>query len=858
MPATLKLNVDPGGVVRGSGRARQSLKLVQESAQQTGVGMDRLEDKSTRAMRSVGRSSTRAAAQVEQFESRSKRAMRSVGLSADQLNSKFKTAARGVAALAAGIATLGAGQAVRQFRDLDVALGEVSTLIDGTAREMDFLETRVHDLAGTFGGSAVRQANAFYQAISAGAATVEDADNILIASNKLRVAGVTDVITATDLLTTVLNSYGFEANQAERISDKLFTTVRAGKTTIRELSSDVGRGAKIMAEAGVTIDEYLAAIATLTAGGISTAEAVTALRGTIAAILKPSNEATAAADRLGLAFNATELQSRKLAGFMREVQRATRGNTEELIQLFGRIDSMPAVVDLAGSSTERFHTTLDQLTNSAGETEVALEKIQGTLSQRYSAATAKLRRETTKLGEAITEKLVPAVEFLAEHFNKILIVGGGVLTVIAGLAIALGGLAAAPWLIAGAGVVGLASLLAGLTKEAKEAKEAQEDLNNVLEITVTKRFPRPRQSFQGEGEAGSSFDVSPVLDGLPELMRAREAQAAAADKLNQSLERVRTTIDPVYAATQRYNSALDILKQGLEAGAISKSEYAQRVGQLKARLDDLKSSFSQTASVAGGEYRQSLEDVLQSIDPVYAATQRYRSAVDVLNAALARGDLSADQHRMRLEQLKNQYDSLTQTQNQGAASAARFFTSIVNGSRSATQAIGDLAGQLSDKLLNQGFELLLNSLFGGGGGSGGGGDGGFLSFLFSKKGNAFDSAGLIAANDNRIEQYNRGGVFNGPTLFNPGGAGENRLGVLGEAGPEAILPLSRSSDGKLGVKSMGSAGAVNVSVVHNIDARGTNNEAVENLRNDVQRQRAQLRGDVIRYVNQARQDRILQ
>jgi phage-related minor tail protein len=57
-----------------------------------------------------------------------------------------------------------------------------------------------------------------------------------------------------------------------------------------------------------------------------------------------------------------------------------------------------------------------------------------------------------------------------------------------------------------------------------------------------------------------------------------------------------------------------------------------------------------------------------------------------------------------------------------------------------------------------------------------------------------------------VKPFARGGVIAAPSYF-PLGAG---LGLAGEAGPEAILPLRRGSDGALGVASAGS-GAINVS-----------------------------------------------
>ena len=57
-------------------------------------------------------------------------------------------------------------------------------------------------------------------------------------------------------------------------------------------------------------------------------------------------------------------------------------------------------------------------------------------------------------------------------------------------------------------------------------------------------------------------------------------------------------------------------------------------------------------------------------------------------------------------------------------------------------------------------------------------------------------------------QFAKGGVLTGPTLF-PLADG---LGVAGEAGAEAILPLARSADGRLGVKSTASSPSQNITV----------------------------------------------
>lgn len=64
------------------------------------------------------------------------------------------------------------------------------------------------------------------------------------------------------------------------------------------------------------------------------------------------------------------------------------------------------------------------------------------------------------------------------------------------------------------------------------------------------------------------------------------------------------------------------------------------------------------------------------------------------------------------------------------------------------------------------------------------------NFTFNAKGNVYDSPSLSAYSN---------GVFQTPQLF----AFAKGAGVFGEAGPEAIMPLTRAADGSLGVRAVG-------------------------------------------------------
>jgi hypothetical protein len=88
-------------------------------------------------------------------------------------------------------------------------------------------------------------------------------------------------------------------------------------------------------------------------------------------------------------------------------------------------------------------------------------------------------------------------------------------------------------------------------------------------------------------------------------------------------------------------------------------------------------------------------------------------------------------------------------------------------------------------------------------------------------GGSINVAAKGATFSNGIAKFARGGIVDSPTLFKFANGGAMQTGLMGEAGPEAIMPLTRGPGGQLGVSNFGGGGTTNVVV--NVDASGNSN-----------------------------------
>lgn len=300
------------------------------------------------------------------------------------------------------------------------AMAEVSTLLGPEqTKDLDLMSSSVLRLSSAYAQAPTTQAKALYQVISAGAKGTAAALTTLEVANKLAVGGVTDVATAADGLTSILNAYRMEASEAGRVSDALFVAMKGGKTTIGELSASIGMVAPIAEKMNVSIEETLAAISAITKSGISTSQAVTGMAAAFSSILKPTQEATEYAKELGLEFSASAVASKGLSGFLQDVVEKTGGTAESMGILFESTEAMKNILTLTSGDGAEFTAMLAAMENGAGSTDEALKKITESSAFVAKQFSGNVDVALTKLGELFLNFLTPSLKMANEAFETL-------------------------------------------------------------------------------------------------------------------------------------------------------------------------------------------------------------------------------------------------------------------------------------------------------------------------------------------------------------------------------------------------------------------------------------------------------
>ena len=279
---------------------------------------------------------------------------------------------------------------------------------------------------------------------------------------------------------------------------------------------------------------------------------------------------------------------------------------------------------------------------------------------------------------------------------------------------------------------------------------------------------------------------------------------------------VRRAIEEVVQARDAFDSLAATLAGPLAEAQFRHIKAMEEIEALGKKSEVSSEQITTAKTLETKRYQQQRREIERSLDPMGELLDNMRFELDVIGKSNA--------ERAVMNQLRAQGIDLMDAEAQRALNTAKAYaeqgerqmqvidlmdsfrsgasdalTDIVTGAKSAKDALTDFFDSIAAQITRAIADNWMAKLFGSQGSSGGTNGGDWISAMLGKlfgganaNGNAFAGGSVIP--------FANGGVVSSPSMFPMSGG---RMGLMGERGPEAIMPLTRGNDGRLGVTAQG-------------------------------------------------------
>ena len=501
----------------------------------------------------------------------------------------FDTLSTAVSACKTVLATVGIGftmdkvikglsEAYNEATKLDEKLRGASTLYGSVAVDQTKLVDNLKSISLQTGESLEVLGQTVYDAMSAGVQPTEDMAEVLqvvSASSKLAKAGFTDTNTAMKASLSVINAYGMDIENINKVSDVLLNTQNLGVTTVGELSNALSKVTPVASAFGVSIENVTSALALMTKQGTNTEVASTGLSAILSELGKSGTTASENLQKASLSAGLTEtsfkglLFSGKSLGDILDIMADyAEQNNLSLVDMFSSIEAGKSALQITNAGAEQFNKTLDSMETATGLVSESFEKMV-TPSQRLDSAIATLK---TTIGEKLKPAVDSAKTALADLLTKM------------------------------TGQVDYSSTyettLNNLAKASENLKKAQKEAGDEINATtIAMQFQSRVDFWSGISKASTQYDsLNKTIKNLNSQLQVQEGIVSINEEtIAKAVEKSKLSIDDLM-------NRLAIMKEGKNDDVFipyitDPSELAglmtafEKISENKAKVDELKAQI---------------------------------------------------------------------------------------------------------------------------------------------------------------------------------------------------------------------------------------------------------------------------
>ena len=490
--------------------------------------------------------------------------------------------------------------ATKKAIDFDNGMRQVATMLPKLSKEgFGSLKQETLDFAKEIGKVPEEVIPALYNALSAGIPR-ENVFDFLRTASSGAVAGVSDLTTSVDGLSSVVNAYGSEVLNVNEASDIMFATLKLGKTDFTQIANTVSNVIPVASAIGVKFHDIGAATAIMTAQGTPTAKATTQIRQ---ALVELNKEGSIAYETFKSITGKTFREFIEGGGNLQEalnlMSETASYNKKEVTSLFSSVEAGNAVLSLSGKNAQKFKDALEEVKNSVGATSEAFQKIDDGPARRFERIKAEVDSLIIELGNSllpvVEEKLLPAFkDTLIPTAEKLVIKISDLITAFRELpapvqtaVVGFVGLAAG----FGPALQGIISLKSGFVTATKTIKDFGKSVGLLKDYVVSIK------ALSGVWKALNTVIVASPIGIITAVTVGLGALAVKAYKTGQELRKLKEELNTnTYKNLGEFNTvnreAKDISKLFIEYNNLAKAKsldekQSERLNELTQEITEL-------------------------------------------------------------------------------------------------------------------------------------------------------------------------------------------------------------------------------------------------------------------------------
>jgi len=283
-------------------------------------------------------------------------------------------------------------RAIADSAELQLKLAEIVAISDNVNLSISDWAAGLRPISEKFGTNIQELAEAAYQTVSNQIAQGEEAIAFVASASRLSMAAVASQTDAVNVLSSVINAYRLNIEDADRVSAKLFETVKLGRLRLGNLASDIGQITPIAAQLGISIDELLGSVGSLTRLGMKSSEAVTQLKNVFLKLILPTREMRKVWDEYNVSSGRALIQAYGMEGAMQKIREYADGSLEVTSRSINRIRGLSAIIEFTDRrGLQRLGQYIEAIEKSGTSYQQRSDMILATHAKQWDAITEKIR-----------------------------------------------------------------------------------------------------------------------------------------------------------------------------------------------------------------------------------------------------------------------------------------------------------------------------------------------------------------------------------------------------------------------------------------------------------------------------------